>query len=120
MEILKGKKEKLAKFFMAQAMEEAKKATCSRSKCGSVIATNEGQIIGRGFNSMPCNVVEPCLKDSLSKDFKSDKTCCVHAEERAIMDALRNHNDLVVGSRLYFIRLDLDNNLTALFVASWL
>ena len=36
----------------------------------------------------------------------TDKTCCVHAEQRAIMDALRNNTNKIMGSTLYFIRLD--------------
>jgi len=42
----------------------------------------------------------------------TDKTCCVHAEQRAIMDALRNNPSKIEGSRLYFMRLDKDNNTT--------
>ncbi len=34
----------------ARAAEVARKATCGRSKCGSVIA-KDGKIIGEGFNS---------------------------------------------------------------------
>ncbi|MBR7036894.1 hypothetical protein IKI14_03340 [bacterium] len=32
----------------------------------------------------------------------------MHAEQRAIMDALKNHPDEIEGSDLYFIRLDKD------------
>jgi deoxycytidylate deaminase len=83
----------------------AKQSTCRRSKCGSII-TNNDIIIGEGFNSMPCNEVGECFKDSLPKGFKSDKTCCVHAEQRAIMNALAKHPDLIKNSRLFFLRLD--------------
>lgn len=46
-----------------------------------------------------------CSKDSYHKKV-TDKTCCIHAEQRAIMDALRKNPDKIAGSRLYFIRLD--------------
>lgn len=36
----------------------------------------------------------------------TDKTCCVHAEQRAIMDALRNNSNEIAGSSLYFVRLN--------------
>ena len=36
----------------------------------------------------------------------TDKTSCVHAEQRAIMDALKNNSEGLVWSRLYFVRLD--------------
>lgn len=87
----------------------AKQATCKRSKCGAIIVHNSELVIGKGFNSMPLNVVCDCFKEKLAPTFKSDRTCCVHAEQRAIMDALKNHSDKIVGSILYFIRLD-DND----------
>lgn len=93
---------------MLAAMEVAKKATCGRSKCGSVIVRNN-EIIGEGFNSPPGNADNQrrCDVEKSSYHAKvTDKTCCVHAEERSIMDALRRYPDEVSGSTLYFIRLD--------------
>lgn len=84
----------------------ASKSTCHRSKCGSILLNSEGKIIGAGYNSMPCDVEGACFKDSLAADFKSDKTCCIHAEQRAIMDALKTNPSQVEGSLLLFIRLD--------------
>ena len=49
-------------------------------------------------------------KDTYHKKV-ADKTCCVHAEQRAIMDALKKNSQELKGSTLYFIRLDLDNNI---------
>lgn len=96
---------------MFMLVDIAKASTCKRSKCGSVIVSPAPQcnIIGVGYNAMPCNEVGECFKDSLPKDFKSDKTCCVHAEQRAILNALKKGYD-VKGSTLYFIRLDENNN----------
>ncbi len=97
--------------YIQEAIEEAKKSPCLRSKCGSIIV-KDGAIIGRGFNSPPNNKdLETCRKDSLPKDFKSDKTCCLHAEQRAILDALKNNSNKLKGSTLFFIRLDLNNNI---------
>ncbi|MDD2566051.1 MAG: deaminase [Candidatus Gracilibacteria bacterium] len=93
-------------------LEEARivglQATCTRSKCGSVIVKN-GEIIGVGYNS-PASELEnqrrcSCNKDDYHKKV-TDKTCCIHAEQRAIMDALRKNPDKIIGSRLYFSRLD--------------
>lgn len=84
----------------------AKKSTCHRSKCGSILLSKEGKLIGIGYNSMPCNVEEACFKDGLASGFKSDKTCCVHAEQRAIMDAMKMNPSHIEGSLLLFIRLD--------------
>lgn len=35
----------------------------------------------------------------------------MHAEQRAIMDALRTNPDKIFGARLYFIRLDDEGNI---------
>jgi deoxycytidylate deaminase len=91
-------------------VETAKLASCKRSKCGSLIVSPNGNIIGRGYNSMPCDLSGECFKESLSPTFKSDKTCCIHAEQRAIMDALKNSPNDIIGSTLYFIRLDDNDN----------
>ncbi|MFC1685590.1 hypothetical protein ACFLZZ_01050 [Nanoarchaeota archaeon] len=105
MRILEGEEEQEAKGFMQQAAGMAENSSCLRSQCGSVIAKN-GRVIGRGFNSPPRNK-EPkeCLKDKLPQDFVSDKTCCIHAEDRAIRDGLKYFINSLEGSRLYFIRL---------------
>ncbi|MFB0964543.1 MAG: hypothetical protein QMC36_02435 [Patescibacteria group bacterium] len=92
----------------ARAAEVARKATCGRSKCGSVIA-KDGEIIGEGFNS-PAGGLESrrrcaCAKSELDPKV-TDKTCCVHAEQRAIMDALARNPGKIAGSTLYFVRLD--------------
>ncbi|MDD5083624.1 MAG: hypothetical protein PHT88_01635 [Candidatus Moranbacteria bacterium] len=87
-------------------------ATCLRSKCGSVIVKDE-ESIGEGFNS-PAGEDENQRRCTVPKEGYhkkvTDKTCCVHAEQRAIMDALRRNPAKLVGSRLYFIRLSEDGN----------
>lgn len=96
--------------YINEAAKAALNSLCLRSRCGSVIVKND-EIIGRGFNSPPLNKkLEYCFKDELPDTFKSDRTCCVHAEQRAIMDALRNYPNEIIGSRLYFIRLDPNGN----------
>lgn len=104
---LSDNEEKKALEFIVKASQIALNSTCERSRCGSVIV-QEGKIIGTGFNSPPQNKEEQrrCSysKDSYHKKV-TDKTCCVHAEQRAIIDALRNNPDKIVDSRLYFIRL---------------
>ncbi len=92
--------------FLKEAARVALNSSCLRSKCGSVIV-KDGEIIGSGYNSPPLEKkLSCCFKDNLPDNFVSDKTCCIHAEQRAIMDALKNNASKIVGSRLYFIRLD--------------
>lgn len=106
MKILSGEEATKAMEYLDHAATAAAYACCFRSKCGSVIV-KDNQIIGKGYNSPPLDVkLEYCLKDSLPANFKSDKTCCMHAEQRALFDALQHHPDQLSGSRLYFIRLD--------------
>jgi len=113
MRYLSGDEEKVAMHFLDVASKQARFATCQRSKCGTVIV-KDGQIIGDGFNSPPHDLESQrkCLidKDKYHKKV-ADKTCCVHAEQRAIIDALKKNPEKIIGSRLYFIRLDLDNNI---------
>jgi deoxycytidylate deaminase len=111
MKFLSGKEKLVAFKHLMDAAVIAKNSTCLRSKCGAKIVKDNKEI-GRGFNSPPKNKkLEFCLKDSLKDNFKSDKTCCVHAEQRAISSALRNHPNKLEGSTLYFMRIDLDNKI---------
>ena len=94
------------------AAQLARSAGCLRSKCGSLIVSR-GRHIGSGVNAPPAGLAsqQRCLRrHELAADFKSDKTCCIHAEQRAVMEALRHNPTRLPGSRLYFIRLDARGN----------
>lgn len=105
MRILNGEEARKAQEYVETAVQEAKLSPCFRAQCGSVVV-KDGVILGKGFNSPPQNEkLKKCLKDDLPTNFKSDKTCCIHAEDRAVRDALINHSEKVKGATLYFIRL---------------
>lgn len=94
--------------FLELARQEALKSTCLRSKCGSIIVSN-GKIIGRGFNSPPGNLESQRRCKNRKSDYNikiTDKTCCTHAEQRAIFDALKNFPNQIEGSTIYFVRID--------------
>ena len=114
MKLLIGPEHTQAEIFMQKATEIAQKATCERSKCGCVIV-KEGKIIGKGFNSPAQNLEFQrrchCDKEQYHKKV-TDKTCCIHAEQRAILDALKSASDQLPGSDLYFIRLDQKGEIT--------
>lgn len=98
--------------FIEEATKVALNSTCERAKCGSVIV-KDNTIIGKGFNSPPNNLQSQkrCTNNKDSYNNKvTDKTCCVHAEQRAIMDALKNNPSKLKDSTLYFIRLNKNNN----------
>ncbi len=85
----------------------AKMSKCKRSKCGAMVTNHSmgftgNGMVGEGWNSQPCDIDAPCFKDSLPANFKSDRTCCVHAEVRAI----NNSRGLCKGGILYFMRLN--------------
>lgn len=97
-----------------QWLEEARKVAlqsrCSRARCGTVIVKQHGseEIIASGFNGPPLGREENsrCLrKHEIQPGFKSDKTCCIHAEQHAIMHAMK-HVDILPYCRLYFVRLN--------------
>lgn len=101
------------KFFDA-AGEVATHALCHRAKCGSVVV-KDGVIIGRGYNAPPLEDEAQRMCDvQLDKSIKqnNDKTCCVHAEWNAILDALAHHPKGVKGATLYFMRVNEDGDFT--------
>jgi len=105
MEYLKGQQEKEAIHWMNMATEIAKKALCLQAKCGTVIVKN-GEVIGVGYNAPPLDKKEnqTCNVEFGPGKPLFDKTCCMHAEWRAILDALRRNSSMVIGSKLYFSR----------------
>jgi deoxycytidylate deaminase len=112
MRYLSSDEQQQALVYIAKAAEIALQSTCQRARCGSVIVWDD-EVIGSGFNSPPREQEHQrrcsCDKDSYHKKV-TDKTCCVHAEQRAIMNALIDNPDKIIGSRLYFIRLDEQGN----------
>lgn len=98
--------------YMREAAKEAHKALCLRDKCGSVVEL-DGEIIGRGYNAPPNDDISQrkCEVNLIeSPKPKSDRTCCVHAEWRALLDAVKNKKD-ITGATLYFTRVDGEGNI---------
>ena len=102
----------LAISWMKEAAKVAEQALCLNAKCGTVIV-KDGEIIGNGYNAPPLGKEEnrTCNKEFGSGKPKFDRTCCMHAEWRAIMDALRRNPNKLNGSKLYFIRVDSQGNI---------
>jgi deoxycytidylate deaminase len=96
------------------AGEVARKALCLRAKCGSIIV-KDGEVIGEGYNAPPLDKIEDqrCLIEyELPQKFKYDRTCCIHAEWRAVINAFKKHPEKIVGSDLYFMRLNDQGEMT--------
>jgi deoxycytidylate deaminase len=94
--------------YFESAADVAKDATCLRAKCGSIIV-KDSIIIGQGFNSPALDNEDQRLcaaeMDTTLKP-KYDKTCCIHAEWRAVLDACKTNADKIGGSVLYFMRIN--------------
>jgi deoxycytidylate deaminase len=106
MKIIKNPSDEII-LWLNKAKEIAQRATCMRAKCGAVIV-KDSVIIGKGFNSPPgeneserrCNIEKNKYHVKVT-----DKTCCMHAEQRAVMDALAHYPGHIKGSRLFFVGL---------------
>lgn len=111
MRILSWEENKIAEEYMKVASIIAQQATCERSKCGSIIV-KDWIIIWKWYNSPAKNLESQrrcsCDKNSYHKKV-TDKTCCIHAEQRALFDALRNNPNKIEWATLYFIRLNKEN-----------
>lgn len=95
------------KYFQVAA-EVAGRAECERASCGAVIADESGDIIATGFNGPPLGSQSSSMcskKLNNNSKPKYDKTCCVHAEWRAIIAACKSSKTIDRGT-LYFMRID--------------
>lgn len=93
--------------WMAEAARVAQDAKCLKAHCGAVIVA-DGIIIGEGYNAPPLDDEKHrmCLSPLRPEKEKYDKTCCVHAEWRAISDAQRRNPEKLSGATLYYCRVN--------------
>ena len=92
-------------YFMNYAIDISKKANCIKGKVGAVLVKNN-KIIAEGTNSVP-EGIEPCTEETcirkklkLKSGEKQELCFVVHAEQNALLDALRKKIE-VKGSVLY-------------------
>lgn len=83
--------------FLALAKYVSNYATCKSRNVGAVIV-KDGEILSIGYNGVPDNYEECPTCYRRDQGFKSgtmlDKCYAVHAEQRAIIDALKNGYDI--------------------------
>ena len=115
MKYLTGTEEKEAKRWMREAADVAKDGLCLKALNGTVIV-NDGKIIGSGYSG-------PALDDESNRTCKDDdtydysikprfdRTCCIHSEWRAIINALKNHPQKIKNSKLYYCGVDKEGNI---------
>lgn len=92
-------------YFMNYAIDISKKANCIKGKVGAILVKNN-KIIAEGTNSVP-EGIEPCTEETcirkklkLKSGEKQELCFVVHAEQNALLDALKKKIE-VKGSILY-------------------
>ncbi len=108
--------ERMALLYLGHAAMQSKHARCLVHRCGAVLVRVNvlcknwyERIIGVGVNEPPYEGwITECVKDKLPANFKSDKHCCVHAEQNAIINALSHKGYSLSGSTMYFVRTNYD------------
>ena len=114
MQRIEGQEFQKIKTYFDQAAKIATNATCLRAKCGSIIV-RDNLVIGQGYNSPALDDEnQRCCNTEFDASVKPkyDKTCCIHAEWRAILNACKTNPDKIIGSTLYFMRIDENGNFT--------
>lgn len=106
MKILEGKELKEADVFFKKAAELSRKSICHVSKIGVVIVKS-GKVIGKAFNGPLKKSCNPCLLDILERQVKTELCLAMHAEERAVLDALEKGYD-TNGADIYSVRVEGD------------
>lgn len=94
MKSLTGDDFKFAVSFLRMAEEQAKTSRCQKSQRGVVIV-RENKVLGFGANNPPLDIA--CVKEIC---YNICRHYAVHAEQNAILDALKKGNDLE-GSIMY-------------------
>mgnify|MGYP003393084718 CR=1 FL=1 len=110
MNYLVGKSLEEAKVWMAEASEIAKHSKCHKKHSGSVIV-KDGKIIGKGYSGPALdNESTRTCDDDDKYDYgtkpRFDRTCCIHAEWRALIEALMTSSQKVSGSIMYYCSVD--------------
>ncbi|PIZ31245.1 MAG: hypothetical protein COY40_02605 [Alphaproteobacteria bacterium CG_4_10_14_0_8_um_filter_53_9] len=81
--------------WLEAAAEAARASVCCRRRCGSVLVdVASGDVLMGAENARPAGAPVHCDPYALASGFKSDKACCVHAEQRLVMQALREGVDM--------------------------
>jgi deoxycytidylate deaminase len=107
MKLFVKSEEKEALRWFDEAAKIAQGSLCKRARCGSVIV-RDGAILGAGYNAPPQDNPHwrTCLNEyEIPSGFRHDRTCCIHAEQRAVHDALRKGAD-TRGASIYFVAID--------------
>jgi len=102
MNILEGSELKKAQDFFKKAALIAKSSLCSVSSVGALVVKG-GRVIGSAHNGPIEKACDPCLLKVVDGRARTELCYAMHAEERAIMNALENGHS-TEGADLYSAR----------------
>ena len=104
MKKLHGKELEEGMAFINEAVKVAHNSPCTKSHRGCVLVKN-GKIIATGYSGAPHDkICRPCIREDIVDNSKTELCYAIHAEQRAILNALKDNQDLS-GSRLYHIKV---------------
>lgn len=102
--------------YFQRAANAAMRATCESASCGTVIVSEGGRILGEGFNGPPDGDLSQstCRRSDWGSADKPlyDRTCCIHAEWRALNAAMKHSDRVLRGATLYFMRISSNGSWT--------
>lgn len=104
-DVLAGAAASEALKWLEAAADIARSSPCKKRKCGSVLVSADGSVFSGAVNQPPPGAAVHCTPYCLPAGFKSDKACCVHAEQRSILDAMKQGKS-VAGSIMVFSSVD--------------
>jgi deoxycytidylate deaminase len=83
------------------------KSKCIRSQNGILLVRGGIDVIGRGYNSPPSEILcTSCLRESFRDRPSTTEPClAIHAEERAVIDAFQKGNKNLDGTVMYHARI---------------
>ena len=104
MKYLEGEERKIAERYCNVAELIATASKCKKAQHGAVITLGD-KILGIGYNSpVPDNFCNPCMRQDIKGHTYLELCNSVHAEENAILCALKKHH-ILRGAHLYHARM---------------
>ena len=112
MRILKDSDKIIAAKYLAEAVKASRNSVCLKRPRGVVIV-KDNKVVGKGWNA-PADehVCEECLRSKMKPKvfatFNTEPCYAVHAEQRAILNALKSGSSNLNCAKMYFVRTDDD------------
>jgi len=85
--------------------KESKKSKCHKIHFGAIIISEDGKIIGKGYNIPLGGCEHHCLREVYKIKSSTHVEVCsaLHAEQMALLNALLTHSNLLPYSTMYLL-----------------